>query len=170
MKLSIERGTLLKALAQAQSVVERRNTIPILANVLIEAEGALVAGLLLALGDGAEVVAGDVHGCPRSYPGGGVVVALCVLMDASLMAVGVAGLGAAIGQHAGWLDALALAGSAVLGWYGWQAEVDAVLASAGVASLKGLDDDALGALHTRMRSLETCIQEGLDPLDGPPAR
>ena len=43
MKLSIERGTLLKALAQAQSVVERRNTIPILANVLIEAEGALVS-------------------------------------------------------------------------------------------------------------------------------
>jgi len=39
MNLSIERGTLLKALAQAQSVVERRNTIPILANVLIEAEG-----------------------------------------------------------------------------------------------------------------------------------
>lgn len=38
MKLSIERGTLLRALAQAQSVVERRNTIPILANVLIEAE------------------------------------------------------------------------------------------------------------------------------------
>ncbi len=43
MKLSIERGTLLKALAQAQSVVERRNTIPILANVLIEAEGATVS-------------------------------------------------------------------------------------------------------------------------------
>ena len=39
MKISIERGTLLKAVAQAQSVVERRNTIPILANVLIEAEG-----------------------------------------------------------------------------------------------------------------------------------
>ncbi len=38
MKLSIERGALLKAMAQAQSVVERRNTIPILANVLIEAE------------------------------------------------------------------------------------------------------------------------------------
>ena len=41
MKLSIERGILLKALAQAQSVVERRNTIPILANVLIEAEDEL---------------------------------------------------------------------------------------------------------------------------------
>ena len=38
MKLSIERSALLKALSQAQSVVERRNTIPILANVLIEAE------------------------------------------------------------------------------------------------------------------------------------
>ncbi|WP_412507734.1 DNA polymerase III subunit beta [Roseovarius sp. SYSU LYC5161] len=38
MKFSIERGVLLKAVAQAQSVVERRNTIPILANVLIEAE------------------------------------------------------------------------------------------------------------------------------------
>ncbi|MFQ6551079.1 DNA polymerase III subunit beta [Aestuariibius insulae] len=39
MKISIERAALLKAVAQAQSVVERRNTIPILANVLIEAEG-----------------------------------------------------------------------------------------------------------------------------------
>lgn len=43
MKVSIERAALLKAVAQAQSVVERRNTIPILANVLIEAEGAAVS-------------------------------------------------------------------------------------------------------------------------------
>jgi len=42
MKISIERATLLRAVAQAQSVVERRNTIPILANVLIEAEGDTV--------------------------------------------------------------------------------------------------------------------------------
>jgi DNA polymerase-3 subunit beta len=42
MKISVERATLLKAVAQAQSVVERRNTIPILANVLIEAEGETV--------------------------------------------------------------------------------------------------------------------------------
>ncbi|WP_299964608.1 DNA polymerase III subunit beta [uncultured Roseobacter sp.] len=40
MKISIERASLLKAVSQAQSVVERRNTIPILANVLIEAEGS----------------------------------------------------------------------------------------------------------------------------------
>lgn len=39
MKVSMERAALLRAIAQAQSVVERRNTIPILANVLIEAEG-----------------------------------------------------------------------------------------------------------------------------------
>mgnify|MGYP001129285761 CR=1 FL=1 len=39
MKFSIERAALLKAVSQAQSVVERRNTIPILANVLIEADG-----------------------------------------------------------------------------------------------------------------------------------
>ncbi|TCP60006.1 DNA polymerase III beta subunit [Rhodovulum bhavnagarense] len=43
MKISIERGTLLRAVGQAQSVVERRNTIPILANVLIEAEGDCVS-------------------------------------------------------------------------------------------------------------------------------
>ncbi|PHQ95932.1 MAG: DNA polymerase III subunit beta [Marinosulfonomonas sp.] len=43
MKISIERAALLKAVSQAQSVVERRNTIPILANVLIEAEGDSVS-------------------------------------------------------------------------------------------------------------------------------
>jgi DNA polymerase III subunit beta len=43
MKVSIERSALLKAMSQAQSVVERRNTIPILANVLIEAEGNAVS-------------------------------------------------------------------------------------------------------------------------------
>jgi len=43
MKLSIERAALLRAVSQAQSVVERRNTIPILANVLIEAEGDSVS-------------------------------------------------------------------------------------------------------------------------------
>jgi DNA polymerase-3 subunit beta len=36
MKVSIERSALLKAMGRAQSVVERRSTIPILMNVLIE--------------------------------------------------------------------------------------------------------------------------------------
>jgi DNA polymerase-3 subunit beta len=39
MKATIERATLLKCLSHVQSVVERRNTIPILSNVLIEASG-----------------------------------------------------------------------------------------------------------------------------------
>src|SRR3546814_15953960 len=37
MKATIERAILLKGLSHVQSVVERRNTIPILSNVLIEA-------------------------------------------------------------------------------------------------------------------------------------
>ncbi len=37
MKAKIERAVLLKSLSHVQSVVERRNTIPILSNVLIEA-------------------------------------------------------------------------------------------------------------------------------------
>ena len=37
MKATIERATLLKGLSHVQSVVERRNTIPILPNVLIDA-------------------------------------------------------------------------------------------------------------------------------------
>jgi DNA polymerase-3 subunit beta len=37
MKLTIERTALLNALSHVQSVVERRNTIPILANVLLDA-------------------------------------------------------------------------------------------------------------------------------------
>ncbi len=37
MKITVERGALLKALSHVQSVVERRNTIPILSNVMIDA-------------------------------------------------------------------------------------------------------------------------------------
>jgi DNA polymerase-3 subunit beta len=38
MKITIERAALLRALGHVQSVVERRNTIPILSNVLLKAE------------------------------------------------------------------------------------------------------------------------------------
>jgi DNA polymerase-3 subunit beta len=37
MKINVERGAFLKALSHVQSVVERRNTIPILSNVLVDA-------------------------------------------------------------------------------------------------------------------------------------
>ena len=46
MKLTIERVALLKALGHVQSVVERRNTIPILSNVLLRAEDAASTGAL----------------------------------------------------------------------------------------------------------------------------
>jgi DNA polymerase-3 subunit beta len=42
MQAKIERATLLRCLGHIQSVVERRNTIPILSNVLIEAIGSSV--------------------------------------------------------------------------------------------------------------------------------
>jgi DNA polymerase-3 subunit beta len=40
MRVTIERSSFLRALNHVQSVVERRNTIPILSNVLIQAAGA----------------------------------------------------------------------------------------------------------------------------------
>lgn len=43
MKVTIERNSLLKTLGHVQSVVERRNTIPILSNVMIEADGDTVS-------------------------------------------------------------------------------------------------------------------------------
>lgn len=43
MKITLERAALLKSLSHVQSVVERRNTIPILANVLIRASGSKVS-------------------------------------------------------------------------------------------------------------------------------
>jgi DNA polymerase-3 subunit beta len=43
MKLTIERSMLLRALGHVQSVVERRNTIPILSNVLMRSEDGRVS-------------------------------------------------------------------------------------------------------------------------------
>ncbi|MSP68043.1 MAG: DNA polymerase III subunit beta [Alphaproteobacteria bacterium] len=43
MKFTIERALLLRSLAHVQNVVERRNTIPILSNVRVEAENATLA-------------------------------------------------------------------------------------------------------------------------------
>lgn len=43
MKLTIDRAALLRALSHVQSVVERRNTIPILSNVLMKAEDGVLS-------------------------------------------------------------------------------------------------------------------------------
>src|SRR4249919_877127 len=43
MKVTIERAELLKSLGHVHRVVERRNTIPILANVLLRAENSALS-------------------------------------------------------------------------------------------------------------------------------
>ena len=43
MKVTVERAALLKSLGHVHRVVERRNTIPILANVLIKADNSKLA-------------------------------------------------------------------------------------------------------------------------------
>ena len=48
-------------------------------------------------------------------------------------------------------------------WYDWQAEIDHALTLAAAATLKGLDDDSLAALWSRMERLEAFVQEGYDP-------
>ncbi|MCF8473378.1 MAG: DNA polymerase III subunit beta [Emcibacter sp.] len=64
MKLNIERSALLKSLGHIQSVVEKRNTIPILSNVLLECDGdqlkMAATDLDLAISESvkAEIVAG----------------------------------------------------------------------------------------------------------------
>ena len=40
MKVTAERAALLKSLSHVQSVVERRNTIPILSNLMLKADGS----------------------------------------------------------------------------------------------------------------------------------
>src|SRR6476469_6605707 len=66
MKLKADRAILLKALAHVQSVVERRNTIPILANVLI----AVQVGVLKLTATAMEIaVVAEVRGVQVARPG-----------------------------------------------------------------------------------------------------
>jgi len=61
MKLTIERGVLLKSLGHVQSVVERRNTIPILSNLKLDAgDGALALNATDMDLDIIESVAADI--------------------------------------------------------------------------------------------------------------
>jgi DNA polymerase III subunit beta len=87
MKFSMERSALLRAMSRAQSVVERRNTIPILANVLIEAEGDEVsfratdldievidrANAMVARAGATTVPAHTLHEIARKLPDGATV-------------------------------------------------------------------------------------------------
>lgn len=66
MKFTVERAILIKALAHVQSVVERRNTIPILANVLLSAQDGV---LKLTATDMEIAVVEEVPGVQISRPG-----------------------------------------------------------------------------------------------------
>src|SRR5918997_3986996 len=66
MKFTVERAVLIKALAHVQSVVERRNTIPILANVLLAAEEGV---LRLTATDMEIAVVEEVPGVQVARPG-----------------------------------------------------------------------------------------------------
>jgi DNA polymerase III subunit beta len=87
MKVSMERSALLRAMSRAQSVVERRNTIPILSNVLIEAEGDAVsfratdldievidrAAAMVSRAGATTVPAHTLHEIARKLPDGAMV-------------------------------------------------------------------------------------------------
>jgi DNA polymerase-3 subunit beta len=76
MKVIVERAALLKALGHVHRVVERRNTIPILANVLIKAENSKVAFKATDLDlEMTETVAAEVG------PGGSTTVPAHMLYD-----------------------------------------------------------------------------------------
>jgi DNA polymerase-3 subunit beta len=66
MKFTVEKAVLLKALGHVQSVVERRNTIPILANVLLAAQDD---SLRLTATDMEIAVVEEVPGVQVSRPG-----------------------------------------------------------------------------------------------------
>src|SRR5262249_19121117 len=62
MKVTVERAALLKCLGHVHRVVERRNTIPILANVLIRADNSKLAFKATDLDlEVTETIAGEVR-------------------------------------------------------------------------------------------------------------
>jgi L-lysine exporter family protein LysE/ArgO len=65
------------------------------------------------------------------------VVAVCALLDITLMTIGVSGLAATLGNYPRALNALALAGAAVVGWYGLSALRRALAPQAMHAQLQG---------------------------------
>lgn len=78
---------------------------------------ALGLGLIVAIGAQNAFVLRQ--GLRREHVG--AVVAFCALADAALITAGVFGMAQALGERPQLARALALAGAAFLGWYGWQA-------------------------------------------------
>ncbi len=78
MKATIERATLLRCLSHVQSVVERRNTIPILSNVLIEAVGD---GTLKVMATDLDLQVVEIMGAVSIDTPGAITVSAHLLFD-----------------------------------------------------------------------------------------
>ena len=80
MKLTIEKSDLHRGLSRLQAVVEKRNSMPILANVLLQAEGRGDKGRLELVATDLEVGVRDVH-MARVDDAGSTTVAARKLFD-----------------------------------------------------------------------------------------
>jgi DNA polymerase-3 subunit beta len=69
MKFSIEKGEFQRGLGRIQSIVEKRNTMPILANALLEVSGKKDAGTLELAATDLEVGIRSSHPCEVAKPG-----------------------------------------------------------------------------------------------------
>ena len=79
MKLTIERSDLLNALSHVQNVVERRNTIPILANLLLKASDN---GKLAVSGTDLDVaITSQVDMAADTLPAEGITLPGALLVD-----------------------------------------------------------------------------------------
>lgn len=78
MKATIERATLLRCLSHVQSVVERRNTIPILSNVLIE---AAAGGALKVMATDLDLQVVETMGAVSVDAPGAITVSAHLLFD-----------------------------------------------------------------------------------------
>lgn len=69
MKLSIAKGEILKGLSRLQAIVDKRNSMPILANVLLEASGGGEGGQLQLAATDLEVGIRGLHPADVKRPG-----------------------------------------------------------------------------------------------------
>ncbi|MFN7433806.1 MAG: LysE family transporter [Betaproteobacteria bacterium] len=105
--------------------------------------------MCLIVASGAQTPFGLRQGLRRQHVG--LLVSVCTAPDAALIGSGVAGIATALGRQRGLLDAVALAGGAVLSLYGAQAARRALGAQALAAA-------AGGAAQTRVAP---AVQSGL---------